>query len=210
MKRVFIAIFAFLAMCGILEAKGGIDPKKALYGTGKIFVGPEIGIGSAWFQDFSMGVTAGYQYYFKDAWQFAGFRHGVRGYGNLAYVYDYDNRYIGLDSYKGGPLRNYGYQVFNNNGFHLRAGADWTLEFNPLDNVIWGVYTGFSLGWIQIFNDSKFKDYGDYWLYDYNRSTFGVAWHIGGSVNIANQHRVDVGFEGGYFSILSVRYLYMF
>lgn len=182
MKKLLAILALGIAFISSANAASSIDAKQALFNTGKIFVGAEMGIGSAWYPDFSIGVTAGYQHYFKEEWQFYKFRHGVRGYGNLAYVYD-------NDKHNG--------RTFHNNGFHLRAGADWTLEFTPLDSTIWGVYTGLSVGVIH--TNAR-----------YYNTHFGYAWHIGGSVNIANTHRIDVGLEAGLFSILSIRYLYMF
>lgn len=159
------------------------------YGEGFVFVGPELNLGGLYqYGGFTMavGANAGYQHYFKQEWQFAGFRHGVRGWGNLAY-----------------RLNTYGYGGYNYtyHGFHLRAGADWTLEFNPRDSVVWGVYTGLSLGYNYYSADSDSY---------YSIGGFAGAWHIGGSVNIDTNHRFDVGLEVGTFSILTLRYLYMF
>lgn len=185
MRNLIIAL-CFCASLLSAAPSEKIDAKKALFGTGKVFVGAEIGLGSAWYPDVNVGVVAGYQHYFKESWQFYKFRHGVRGYGNLAYVYD---------------NARFDKKTYHNHGFHFRVGADWTLEFNPLDSVIWGVYTGVSVGMIYLSPRYNMWDLG---------ANFAGAWHIGGSANINNTHRFDVGFEGGLFSIFSVRYLYMF
>ena len=138
------------------------------YGSGQVFVGPHIGFSG--YSLLSAGVMAGYQYYFANDWQFSGFRQGVRGYANISYA-------AGSFSV---PLYVYG-------------GADWTLDFNIKDDLIWGVFAGLGVG--------------------YNGPSpalpLGILAHIGGSLNIQNHHRFDLAL-GGLFNIISLNYLYMF
>lgn len=75
MKKVLFGIFLAL---GIISASFGAD---RMYGKGQGFIGAEAGFGGV--ADFNVGIVGGYQHYFKEDWQFAGFRHGVRGVGSL-------------------------------------------------------------------------------------------------------------------------------
>lgn len=190
MKRLSIIAVLALATCGTLQAKSysSEEYSKLLYGSGKGFVGPEIGIENG----FNIGLTAGYQYYFRNDWQFAGFRQGIRGWGNVAYDYRYTTGCSGFGCIAStGGSQNY-------NGYRIRAGADWTLDFNPLDNAVYGVFTGLSLGWVELFHENS-KD-----------GNLGVAWSLGVSAALYNTHRFEIGVEVGPFSTVSFRYLYMF
>ena len=73
-KTLFLIFISF----GMLSSLFGAD---RMYGKGQGFIGAQAGfVGIA---DFSVGAVGGYQYYFQNDWQFAGFRHGIRGIGNI-------------------------------------------------------------------------------------------------------------------------------
>lgn len=102
MKKWYLVVFCVL-FSGLLFAA---DSKKVGYDTSNIFAGAELGFGG--YGSFNLGAVGGYQYYFKPEWQFAGFRHGVRGIGSINWL-----------------------QYSSGAGLFMRFGADWTLEFNP-------------------------------------------------------------------------------
>lgn len=192
-KRMSLVAFIALAACGVLEAKTYTtqDYDRSLFGKGEGFLGTEIGIENG----FNIGLTAGYQHYFKEAWQFGGFRQGIRGWGNVSYEYRYTNACTSF----GCIATTDGNRSVNYNGYRIRAGSDWTLDFNPYDYTVYGMYTGLSIGWVEVFNNNKNRN-----------GVFGIAWNIGASATINNTHRFDLGLEVGPFSIISFRYLYMF
>lgn len=162
------------------SANFAIDP---LYDTGMGFIGAEIGVGGI--GDLSAGILGGYQYYFKEAWQFAGFRQGIRGIVSIdwsRYGYSY--------------LRN----SYNYNALFAQVGADWTLEFTPRSNFVWGVFIGLSLGYFKVFsNDSFFV----------SPSAFIWSGNAGASLTMHKNHRIDLAFGSGT-SIFAFRYLFMF
>ena len=97
-----------------------------LIGKGFKFGGVELGAGGL--GNFSLGAIGGYQHYFKEDLQFYTFRHGIRGYASVNWTqYDYNIWYI-KDNY---------------NALYVRAGADWTLEFNPKSDLVWGCLLGY-------------------------------------------------------------------
>ncbi|RDU73376.1 hypothetical protein CQA66_01540 [Helicobacter aurati] len=154
-----------------------------LFDNGFGFIGAEIGVGGL--GNFSAGIMGGYQYYFPEEWQFHTFRHGVRGFVSANWLqYNYT-------SY----LRDVNYS-----GLFIQAGADWTLEFNPQSNFVWGVFVGLSLGYLNIFSNDSF--------FVHPRS-FVVSGNGGGSLTMYKNHRVDLALGSG-FSLFAVRYLFMF
>lgn len=161
--KCYFAVFCLL-FSGLVFASG--SKRGAGYNTSNIFAGAEVGFGG--YGSFNFGAVGGYQYYFKPEWQFAGFRHGVRGIGSIN---------------------------FNNNGLFMRFGADWTLEFNPNDRFVGGIFVGPSLGFIAPFDGIS--------------TNFRVSGNIGGSLNIDNTHRFELSL-GGIFYVASFRYMYMF
>lgn len=167
MKRWYFSVFCVLF--GGLVFAAGSKHINAGYNTSNIFVGAEMGFGGA--SSVNIGAVGGYQYYFKPEWQFAGFRHGVRGIGSLNW-------------FGGGS-----------GGLFMRFGADWTLEFNPTDRFVGGIFLGPSIGFIAPFGGSS--------------TSFAVSGNIGGSLNIDNTHRIELSL-GGIFYVASFRYMYMF
>ncbi|RDU58116.1 hypothetical protein [Helicobacter sp. MIT 99-5507] len=174
MKKI---LFSILFVFGLVSSSFGVDK---MYGQGQGFLGAEVGFGGT--TDFSVGVIGGYQHYFKESWQFAGFRHGVRGIGNISF-----GRY-------GGGFYNTDYNLMA-----IGAGADWTIEFTPNSIYNWGAFAGLGLVYINALNK-------DGW---YPLNSIYLDGHIGGSLNIANTHRVEVAIGSG-LSVVSLRYMYMF
>ena len=168
-------LFGVLFVLGLVSSSFGADK---MYGKGQGFVGAEVGF--AGFADYAVGVVGGYQHYFKESWQFAGFRHGIRGIGNISFG-QWNGRYI------------------NYNLLSIGAGADWTIEFTPNSAYNWGAFAGFGLVYLNGLNK-------DYW---YNLNSVHFEGRVGGSLNINNTHKVEVALGSG-MSIISFRYLFMF
>ena len=168
MKKWYLVVFCVL-FSGLLFAAGSKRANVG-YDTSNIFAGAELGFGG--YGSFNLGAVGGYQYYFKPEWQFAGFRHGVRGIGSINWL-----------------------QYSSGAGLFMRFGADWTLEFNPQDRFVGGIFLGPSLGFIAPFNGFS--------------TNFVVSGNIGGSLNIDNTHRIELSL-GGIFYVASFRYMYMF
>lgn len=150
------------------------------FGTGKGFIGGEVGLGGV--GNVSIGVLGGYQYYFKPDWQFNGFRHGVRGIASLDW-----SQYSALGFWSGTSY----------NAMSVQVGADWTIDFNPKDRYVWGAYVGLSLGYFKVF--STFID----------PSTFVWSGNLGGSLTISNTHRFELSLGSGFY-YFGLRYMYMF
>ena len=116
MKKILFLIFISF---GMLSSLFGAD---RMYGKGQGFIGAQAGfVGIA---DFSVGAVGGYQYYFQNDWQFAGFRHGIRGIGNIDLAKN------------------------NSSLFSIGAGVDWTIEFTPDSKYNWGAFAGLGLIYI--------------------------------------------------------------
>ena len=173
-KKILFSIFLLV---GVVSSSFGAD---RMYGKGQGFIGAEAGF--AGLVDFNVGIVGGYQYYFQEDWQFAGFRHGIRGVGNISF-----------GKYNGG-FRNTNYSVMA-----IGAGADWTIEFTPNSRYNWGAFAGLGLVYVNGLNK-------DGW---YPLNSIYVDGHIGGSLNIDNTHKLEVGLGSG-LSLISFRYTYMF
>ncbi|MCI5787106.1 MAG: hypothetical protein MR025_06630 [Helicobacter trogontum] len=169
MKKCCLAIVCVL-FSGLLFAAGS-KKSNVGYGTSNVFAGAEVGFGG--YGSFNLGVVGGYQHYFKSEWQFMGFRHGIRGIGTINW------------------LQNSAAAA----GLFMRLGADWTLEFNPQDRFVGGIFLGPSLGFIAPFNGLA--------------TNFVFSGNIGGSLNIDNTHRIELSL-GAFFYVASFRYTYMF
>lgn len=174
MKKIIFFIFL-----GFISSVFGAD---RMYGKGQGFIGAEAGFGGV--VDFNVGVVGGYQYYFKDDWQFSGFRHGIRGIGSIDF---------GQYAYNG-YLSKYNYNLVAAN-----VGADWTIEFTPDSKYNWGAFVGVGITYINGLNKN--------FLYPLN-SIYASA-NIGGSLNIDNTHKLEIGLGSG-LSVISFRYTYMF
>ncbi len=174
-----LAMVACLLMVGV--GGNALANSTNLYNTGKGFVGAEVGLGGI--GNVSLGVVGGYQFYFKEAWQFGGFRHGVRGIGTLNWTQYNGNSFFSGSSY---------------NGIFVQAGADWTIDFNIKDRFVWGAYAGLSLGYLGLFSNGVA-----------GVTPFVVSGNLGASVTIDKTHRAELALGSG-FSIIALRYLYMF
>lgn len=129
----------------------------------------------------SIGVIGGYQFYFQEDWQFSGFRHGVRGFASANWT-QYTNGFFSGTSY---------------NGLFVQVGSDWTIDFNINDRFVYGAYVGLSLGYVGVFTN------------EVSPRSFLISGNLGGSVTIDKTHRLELALGSG-FSVLALRYLYMF
>ncbi len=173
MRKILFFIFILLSSTSILSSAD------KMYGKGQGFVGAEVGFGGV--ADLNTSAIGGYQYYFKDAWQFAGFRHGVRGIGS-----------IGFGRYDGSFNKNYSLLT-------IGAGADWTIEFMPHSKYNWGAFVGVGIVYINGINKDS----------NYSLDSVVGSVNIGGSLNIDNTHKLEVGIGSGP-SLIAFRYIYMF
>lgn len=167
-----------------------------LYGRGQAFVGAEVALvynRNYWGQyNFNAGVVGGYQYYFKEEWQFSSFRHGIRGYGNVSYAtWDWTWSMITRPE-------------INFPALFVRVGADWTIEFNPKSKYVWGFFAGISFDYMLVLQKPRV------WL---DSNYFGVGNGIGASLNMLNHHKFELLSFYSYNGIgvnFSLRYLFMF
>ncbi len=149
----------------------------------KVFVGAEIGLGG--FGNFSIGGNAGYIHYFPKKYYIADkFRQGVRGVLEASYT---SMSY----SYFGGKY-SYG-------GVYIVGGADYLLDFNPKDKVVWGIFGGLGLGYVNVFSKEWYA----------SASSFGFDFRFGGSATIDKTHRFELALGSG-FSTLGLRYMLLF
>ena len=169
-----------------------------LFGRGQPFIGAEVALvyrrNYLWQYNFNAGVVGGYQYYFPEEWQISGFRHGIRGYGNISYAtWDWTFDDVILPE-------------INFPALFVRVGADWTLEFNPRSKYVWGFFAGISFDYMLVLQKPR-----GLWLANSNR--FGVGNGIGVSLNMLNHHKFELLSFYGYNGIginFSLRYLFMF
>lgn len=158
----------------------------------RVFVGAGLGVGG--YGMVGAEITAGYHYFFpKEQYLADQFRQGVRAYASAGYSYDSFSTSSWQYSYHYVPIM---------------VGVDYTLDFNPQSKFVWGTYVGAGVGFLGGFHQAKDKlpQIGYDASYSYNR--FGVAYdvHVGGSLTIANRHRLELDVGGGS-SYLSLRYL---
>lgn len=154
------------------------------YGKGRLFAGGELGLGGI--GSFSAGAIAGYQFYFPQSKQpIDGFRQGLRGYVKASYA-------------------NYAHSVQNSNyswnALYGGIGADYLLDFNPGDNVVFGVFGGLNLGATMVSSPAWYKG---------KLGGFGLGLSLGATATIHKIHKVELIF-GTNLSLGSIRYLYLF
>lgn len=90
-----------------------------LYGEDKVILGVNVGYWTSGYVN--AGFVGGYHYFFPAKWQFAGFRHGIRGIGSMNYVYA------------------------GKNGVSLSGMVDWSVDFNITDPIVWGSFVGLGI-----------------------------------------------------------------
>lgn len=172
-----------LKLCGIWVLIG-IFLQNIWATEDKIFIGGEIGLGG--FGTFSAGAIGGYMHYFPKQYYIADkFRQGVRGIVEVSYTAMSYNGYLG--------------NTYNYGGVFAMAGADYLLDFNPKDKIVWGVFGGLGIGYVNVFSREWYA----------SASSFGLDARVGGSVTIKEMHRFELALGSG-FSTLGLRYLVLF